>query len=74
MKRIITEETLNAFREHLIEEERSENTIRKYLRDIRKLMDYAHGAEVTKKMVIDFKEQLLRQEQYQISSINSFRC
>lgn len=72
MKRIITEETLNAFREHLIEEERSENTICKYVRDIRKLMDYAQGAEVTKRLVIEFKEQLLRQDQYRISSINSF--
>ena len=72
MKRIITEETLNAFREHLIEEERSENTIRKYVRDIRKLMDYAQGVEVTKRLVIEFKEQLLRQDQYRISSINSF--
>lgn len=72
MKRIITEETLNGFRNHMLEEERSENTIHKYLRDIRKLMDYAQGAEVTKSLVIEFKEKLLYKDHYEISSINTF--
>lgn len=72
MKRIITEETLDDFRNHMLEEERSANTIHKYLRDIRKLMDYAQGAEITKSLVIEFKEKLLYQDQYEISSINTF--
>lgn len=55
-----------------MEEERSGNTVSKYLRDIRKLMDYAQGAEVTKGLVAGFKEQLLQQGQYRVSSINSF--
>lgn len=72
MKRIITEEALKGFRNQLLEEERSENTIRKYLRDIRKLKDYAQEKEVTKSLVIEFKEKLLHQGQYEISSINTF--
>ena len=72
MKKIITEESLKGFRNHMLEEERSENTIQKYLRDIRKLMDYAQGAEVTKSLVREFKEKLLYKDQYEISSINTF--
>lgn len=72
MKRIITEKTLIGFREYLEEEERSKNTIQKYLRDIRKFMDYAQGAEVTKSLMIAFKEKLLYKDHYEISSINTF--
>ena len=72
MKRIITEEKLNDFQNYLQEEERSRNTIHKYLRDIRKLMDYAQGREVTKNLMIEFKETLLQKEHYEIGSINTF--
>lgn len=72
MKRIITEEMLADFRNYMLEEERSKNTINKYLRDIRKLKDYAQGTEVTKSLVVEFKEKLLYQDNYEISSINTF--
>ena len=72
MKRIITEEALGNFQNYMLEEERSTNTICKYLRDIRKFMDYAQGAEITKALVIEFKEKLLYKDNYEISSINTF--
>lgn len=72
MKRIMTEEMLAGFREHMREEERSENTIHKYLRDVRKFMDYAQGEEITKSLVIGFKEKLLHMNHYEVSSINTF--
>ena len=72
MKRIITEEMLDDFRNYLLEEERSANTISKYLRDIRKFVDYAQGMEVTKSLMVKFKEKLLYIDNYEISSINTF--
>lgn len=72
MKRIITEEMLDDFRNYLFEEERSANTISKYLRDIRKFVDYIRGAEVTKRSMVEFKEKLLCVDKYEISSINTF--
>lgn len=72
MKRIITEEMLDDFRNYLLEEERSTNTISKYLRDIRKFADFAQGEEVTKSLMVKFKEKLLYIDNYEISSINTF--
>lgn len=60
------------FRNYLLEEERSTNTINKYLRDIRKFADYAQGMEVTKSLMVKFKEKLLYTDNYEISSINTF--
>ncbi len=48
MKRVITEKLINQFREYLEYEEKSAATIEKYIRDIKKLMDFAGGREITK--------------------------
>lgn len=72
MERIITEEILKQFQEHLIEEERSTNTVTKYLCDVRKLKTYAAGREITKNLSLDFKNMLLKEGGYEVSSINSF--
>lgn len=58
--RMITEEMLKAFREHLVREERSPGTIEKYLRDAGALVAYLRGGEVTKERVAQWKEDLLR--------------
>ena len=50
MKHIITEQLINQFREYLKYEEKSNATIEKYIRDIKKLMDFAGGREITKKL------------------------
>lgn len=72
MERRITEEALEQFRASLAEGERSENTIEKYLRDVRKLKDYAADAPISRSLMLEFKETLLKKGSYEVSSINSF--
>ena len=55
---------------HLREEEKSENTIEKYLRAVRAFAAYLSGIEVTKETVIAYKSRLLA-ENYAVRSINS---
>lgn len=52
-KRILTEKQINAFVGYLKSEEKSNNTIMKYVHDVRFFSEYLCGAEVTKEMVID---------------------
>jgi site-specific recombinase XerD len=70
--KIITEKLLEEYRLYLYEDEKSKATIEKYLRDVRKLMVYADGQEITKSLMIAFKEKLYHVDHYKISSINSF--
>lgn len=72
MEQVITEAELEAYSEYLYEEEKSSATIKKYLCDLRKLMEYAKGQEITKKLMIAYKEYLYGEKQYKTSSINSF--
>lgn len=72
MKRIIKEKMLGQYSAYLKNEEKSKATIRKYLCDLRKLMDYAGGSEVNKEMVLSYKEKLLEKDGYKVSSANSF--
>lgn len=66
----ITEELLLQYREHLYEEEKTTATIKKYICDLRKLLDYASGREITKKLMVEYKEDL--RKRYKLTSINSF--
>lgn len=68
--KILTEEMAKAFEKYLRREEKSENTVKKYLRDMRAFAAYLNGAEVTKETVITFKSKLLG-ESYSVRSINS---
>lgn len=68
--KILTEEMAKAFGKYLRREEKSENTVKKYLRDMRAFAAYLNGAEVTKETVITFKSKLLG-ESYSVRSINS---
>ena len=72
MVRIITEEILLQYKEYLYEEEKSESTIKKYMRDLGKLSEYASGRDVTKKLVVGYKEYLKKKKRYKLTSINSF--
>lgn len=72
MKHIITEEILQMYSEHLDMEEKSIATIKKYMCDIKKLMKYAKGQEITKKLMLRYKEYLRVDKKYKLSSINSF--
>ena len=67
--RKITNELITSFKNYLIEEEKSENTIEKYIRDVNFFSAFVNGAEVTKEAVIEYKKHL--QENYAIRSVNS---
>ena len=69
-RRILTSEAIEHFKNHLREEERSENTIEKYLRDVRAFVAFANGNEICKDMMIAYKNKLLS-ENYAVRSINS---
>ena len=67
--RILTKALLERFREHLILEERSEATIEKYCRDVYAFTAYADGAEITKELVIAYKQtegRRLRRAEYKL--------
>ena len=68
--RSLNEQAIECFEKHLREEEKSENTTRKYLRDVRAFMAYLNGAEVTKGSVIAYKNRLINKN-YAVRSINS---
>ena len=68
-KKVLTEEIISKFKEHLILEERSAATTQKYIRDVKTFADYAGRNEITKETVIDYKKHL--QENYAVRSVNS---
>ena len=68
--RILTSEAIQNFKKYLREEEKSENTIEKYLRDVRAFAAYLNSSEITKEAVIAYKNKLLS-ENYAVRSINS---
>ena len=68
--RILTEKMIEDFSCYLKSEEKSENTIEKYLRDVRAFAEYLSGAKITKETVIAYKNKLLS-ENYAVCSINS---
>ena len=72
MKRVTTEQMLDEYQDYLMEEEKSQATISKYLCDLRKLAAYIAGREVDKKLIREYKEKLLNEDHYKVSSINSF--
>lgn len=68
--RIISTDILNDFRKYLQWEEKSRNTIEKYLRDAKTFMVYTNGGKVKKESVIAYKQHLL-DNNYAVRSINS---
>jgi len=70
MKRIITQEIVDRFNAHLLEEERSAVTIEKYNRDIAALRRFAGDNEINKELVIAYKQHLI-ESGYAERSVNS---
>ena len=68
--RFLTEKQIAAFTVYLKSDEKSENTIEKYIRDVKAFFVYTHGSEITKETVIAYKNKLLS-ENYATRSINS---
>ncbi|MCI8769714.1 MAG: tyrosine-type recombinase/integrase [Lachnospiraceae bacterium] len=67
---LITEELLLQYQQYLYEEEKTTATIKKYISDLRKLSEYASGQEITKQLMVGYKENL--RKRYKLTSINSF--
>lgn len=63
------EEKLNEYLDYLAQEERSEATKKQYQRDIRCFLHYAKNRELSKEIVIEYKEKL--QSTYQPASVNA---
>lgn len=75
--KILTVELINQFKTYLTNEEKSQATLEKYIRDITAFMVWLNGREVTKTVVIEYKNTII--ESYapasansMLSSINSF--
>ncbi len=69
-ERKLTINIIESFRKELANEEKSEATIEKYIRDIRAFSEYAQGGEITKDVVIAYKT-YLHEMNYAVRSINS---
>ena len=65
----ITDETVNKFRLYLYEEEKSENTIEKYMRDIRFFRKWLGTRRADKTAVLEYKKELCGR--YAPKSVNS---
>lgn len=66
----LTEETVRRFERNLRKEEKSDNTVEKYLRDVSAFMFYLGDGKVEKETVIAYKNKLIA-ENYAVRSINS---
>ena len=69
MERIITKSMIENFENYLHSDEKSDNTIEKYLRDVRAFTAFAGAREISKAIVMEFKASLV--ENYEITSANS---
>ena len=69
MSRIITNSMIGDFKSYLHSDEKSDNTIEKYLRDVRAFCMFAEAKEISKTVVMEFKASLV--ENYEVTSANS---
>ena len=69
MSRIITNSMIGDFENYLRSDEKSGNTIEKYLRDVRAFTVFAEAREINKSVVMEFKSSLA--QNYEITSANS---
>lgn len=68
-KRVITEGIVNSFKRHLIESEKADATIQKYIHDIHYFAEYAKQRVLDKNMLITYKSTL--ETIYAVRSVNS---
>lgn len=73
----ITSELVQIFKEHLINDEKADATIEKYIHDINVFMVWLSGSEVNKSIVLEYKQELINKYapasvNATISSLNSF--
>lgn len=67
--RILTAAIIDDYKENLVLQEKSMATIEKYIRDIKAFHKFANDSQITKEIVIAYKNYL--QENYTVRSVNS---
>ena len=67
---ILTDGTINEFKEYLIDNDKSGYTVEKYIRDVMKFKEYACDCEIVKETAGEYKNYLIRNG-YSVRSINS---
>lgn len=65
----ITVELIERFKNHLVDEEKSQATVEKYVRDILGFVDWLWKRELQKEAVLEYKCYLT--ENYEPTSVNS---
>ena len=65
----ITMNLILQYKEYLIEEEKSEVTVEKYVRDVKTFYVWTEGRELTKSLVLEYKARLV--EEYSPATVNS---
>ncbi len=65
----ITNKLIEKFKTYLIEEEKSDSTLEKYIRDVTVFMNWLGDTEITKAKVLEYKKELI--ENYAPASVNS---
>lgn len=68
--KIFDKQVMEQFKVYLLQAEKSKATVEKYLRDIRAFLAFAEEKEVTKELVMQWKDSLLAEE-YAARSVNS---
>ena len=68
--RFLTDERIEEFRQYLISEEKSDNTIEKYLRDVKAFAAFLEDREISKELAIAYKQKLV-DDGYVVKSVNS---
>ena len=69
MNRIITNSMIGDFENYLRSDEKSDNTIKKYIRDVKAFFEFSEAREISKTVVMEFKTSLV--ENYEVTSANS---
>jgi len=69
MTKTVTQYLIQEFENYLIEEEKADATIEKYMRDIKAFSDWTTGGEIDKRKVLLYKEHL--KENFAPASVNS---
>lgn len=68
--RALSEDLIDQFKSYLSSEEKSLNTIEKYLRDVKTFSSYLDGRKATKEITIAYKQKMI-EDGYAVRSINS---
>ena len=67
--RVIQQKHIDLFKEYLIEEEKSDLTVEKYIRDITVFKNWCNNVQISKNLVLEYKRKLINN--YAPASVNS---